>query len=352
MCNLPHSLCFTVDTPPQAPYKINMRFLSILFAMMVALCAAPLPAATASTELLKRAHHGDVTAMRRLGIRLYEGHTAPKNIPGAIAWWERAAARGDARSLVYLGDMHRQGIYYTQNLQKAAKFYLLAAARGDTVAQKHLDLLPPEYRNAAPPPCPRTPPTRSCRTGRCPSPSAAPAAGPAPNPPFLDEMNARLRSNLPLVFEHELILEDTPEVPYRTQMRDFAQDLYKKHNGHRDKIMHELHKGAAFGVRRYDGAYIVQNHINLKGPLFQCLYKAAEHIQFCGIEGASNDIDDISFCHLTHQWDRTPCHGTYSDYNGRKFHYAVTIIPDQDGLPYIVKVRLDFTPGKANIIKK
>ena len=313
-----------------------MRFV-YMFLALLALGVGSLATAQSSSELLRRARLGDVTAMRKVGIRLFEGNGAPKNIPGAIAWWEKAAQRGDVRALVYLGDMHRQGIYYAQNLQKAAELYAIAASQGDAVAQKHLNKLPATCKTPAvqvsPAPC-------------CPQ-ATAPAT-----PAFLDTLNAEHRSNVQWVYEHEVVLEDSPEAPYRTYIRGLARDLYKKHNGHRQKIMHDLYKGAALGIRLFNGQYVIENTHNTSGPFCQCLEKAAQHIQYSGLGDLYAPINDIRFCELSRQWDKSPCKGLYSDAQGRKFHYTVTVTPDQEGYPHTVKIRLDFTPARANIIKK
>lgn len=119
--------------------QIMIRVYSLLSAILMAVfmvLSAPPAEAQSNKALYRMARSGDVNAMRKLGVRLYDGNGVKKNVAHAVGWFEKAAARGDARSMVYLGDMYKHGKYYPKNEAKAREMYEQAAQLGDEKAKK------------------------------------------------------------------------------------------------------------------------------------------------------------------------------------------------------------------------
>lgn len=74
-------------------------------------------------QLAEEARDGDVVAMRELGLISMKGKKVKKSANIAIQWWRKAANRGDALSMMYLGDVYRTGSGVRKNLQQALSHY-------------------------------------------------------------------------------------------------------------------------------------------------------------------------------------------------------------------------------------
>lgn len=117
--------------------RLYSLLLAILMAVFMVLSAPPAEAQSNKAKALYRmACNGDVNAMRKLGVLLYDGNGVKKNVANAVGWFQKAADRGDARSMVYLGDMHKHGKYFPKNEAKARELYERAAQLGDAKARK------------------------------------------------------------------------------------------------------------------------------------------------------------------------------------------------------------------------
>ncbi|WP_245646709.1 tetratricopeptide repeat protein [Sphingomonas soli] len=62
-------------------------------------------------------------------LTLGEGLTEDK--AAALAWFEKAAAMGNAKAINYIGSFHEDGWVVAKDMEKAAGFYRLAAEGGD-----------------------------------------------------------------------------------------------------------------------------------------------------------------------------------------------------------------------------
>lgn len=151
--------------------------------LMLVVCGVmgePMAEAQSSKSLLASARRGDRVAMRKLGTRLYKGLALKQDIPSAVQWWEKAAAAGDVRSLVYLGDMHILGVYYGSiNKSEAIELYQRAADQGDSLAQKRLAKYAP---SASTPSRPSLQPEPDPEPDDEPEPEEAPSPEPEPDP--------------------------------------------------------------------------------------------------------------------------------------------------------------------------
>lgn len=120
-------------------YNLKMiRYLLIVLMILGAVMSSVVEAQSAR-ELLSSARRGDPVAMRKLGVCLYFGRSAPRNVGDAVGWWKKAADRGDARSMLYLGDLYMNGTYFSKNRKKAIELYRKAAAGGDEKALERLE---------------------------------------------------------------------------------------------------------------------------------------------------------------------------------------------------------------------
>jgi uncharacterized protein len=101
--------------------------------------------ATAATEMIKLAKHGDAKAQVNLGSMYAEGQGLPRDNKKAEYWYLRAAEQGDVFGQTNLGDMYTQGVL--RNDVQALKWYIVAAKSGDKYAIRSRDNL--ENRMAA-----------------------------------------------------------------------------------------------------------------------------------------------------------------------------------------------------------
>ena len=82
---------------------------------VVSLLMALLVVGTASADdphrdLLKRAHAGDVVAMRKIGIRKFKGAAGtPVDRKNALLWLQKAADKDDTEAMYYLGMVYLKG---------------------------------------------------------------------------------------------------------------------------------------------------------------------------------------------------------------------------------------------------
>jgi TPR repeat protein len=87
------------------------------------------------------ADHGDVTAMRNLGITYHYGHGVAQDDAKAREWFEKAADKGDASAMSNLGSLYENGYGVPQDYAKAREWYEKAAGKGDASAMTNLGRL-------------------------------------------------------------------------------------------------------------------------------------------------------------------------------------------------------------------
>jgi TPR repeat protein len=81
-------------------------------------------------------------------VRLGAMYAEDGNHAAALAWWRRAADRGDGRALNNLGVMHEKGQGVPADVLAAVDCYLRAAAVGSAEARSNLDAIYEEGRGA------------------------------------------------------------------------------------------------------------------------------------------------------------------------------------------------------------
>ena len=122
----------------------------ILCAILLGLLASLVAKADYNTDLLKRAHKGDVISMRKIGIRKINGAPGtPVDMRNGVAWLEKAAAKKDTEAMYRLGLLYMKGSYVGQDKVKAENLFREAAQRGHEKAQKKLAELAPVEKNNA-----------------------------------------------------------------------------------------------------------------------------------------------------------------------------------------------------------
>ena len=70
-------------------------------------------------------------AMYNYATALALGDGVTEDKPGALAWFEKAAALGNAKAVNHIGSFHEDGWVVERDMAKAAEFYARAAAGGD-----------------------------------------------------------------------------------------------------------------------------------------------------------------------------------------------------------------------------
>ena len=70
-------------------------------------------------------------AMYNYATALALGDGVTEGKPGALAWFEKAAALGNAKAVNHIGSFHEDGWVVERDMAKAAEFYARAAAGGD-----------------------------------------------------------------------------------------------------------------------------------------------------------------------------------------------------------------------------
>lgn len=111
-----------------------------LFAACMALCAGNTACAESVGQLVTRAQHRDVAAMRTLGIRMYKGGYAgiPTNRKVGLQWLNMAAEKDDDVALLFLGDIYAKGFHVPMDKGKAEDYYRRAKAAGSQNADARL----------------------------------------------------------------------------------------------------------------------------------------------------------------------------------------------------------------------
>lgn len=103
----------------------------------LAVLSAPLYAASAQ-DILKKAHKGDVAAMRQIGYMKFQGKGTKQDRKNGLAWLKKAADMGDAQAMYYLGCIYEQGGYVKQNMEEAERYWKEAEENGEKRAAKKL----------------------------------------------------------------------------------------------------------------------------------------------------------------------------------------------------------------------
>lgn len=106
----------------------------------LAVLSAPLYAES-ELDILKKAHKGNVAAMRQIGYMKVQGKGAKKDIKNGLAWLKKAAEEGDAQAMYYLGNMYARGLYVKKDMEEAEKYLSAASEKGYKKATKELALL-------------------------------------------------------------------------------------------------------------------------------------------------------------------------------------------------------------------
>lgn len=77
------------------------------------------------------AERGLEWGMYNYATSLTLGEGVAEDRPAALAWFEKAAAMGNAKAINYIGSFHEDGWVVAKDLAKAAEFYARAAEGGD-----------------------------------------------------------------------------------------------------------------------------------------------------------------------------------------------------------------------------
>ncbi|WP_197442598.1 tetratricopeptide repeat protein [Lignipirellula cremea] len=91
-------------------------------------------------DLIAKANQGDPAAQYDLGRRFADGNGVEKDLAAALAWYQKAAARGRVKAEVQLGSFHAHGFATPVNWEESIRWYRQAAGQGDTTAQHNLGL--------------------------------------------------------------------------------------------------------------------------------------------------------------------------------------------------------------------
>lgn len=118
------------------PHLIN----ATVVAACVALCVGNTAYAESVGQLVTRAQHRDVAAMRTLGIRMYKGGYSgiPTNRKTGLQWLNMAAEQNDDVALLFLGDIYAKGFHVPMDKDKAEDYYRRAKAAGSQNADARL----------------------------------------------------------------------------------------------------------------------------------------------------------------------------------------------------------------------
>ena len=110
------------------------------FLFILCLLSAPLLFADTHTDLLWSANKGDVSAMRKIGIRKIRGASGtPINRDQGIQWLREAIKKGDKESMYQLGRILLLGEYFVRkNVEEGCNLLIQAANQGHHMAHKCL----------------------------------------------------------------------------------------------------------------------------------------------------------------------------------------------------------------------
>lgn len=81
------------------------------------------------------------TAQRKLALMYANGEPDPTDLAKGIAWFEKAAAQGDAKAQLNLGSIYEYGKGVPMDEAKAAEWFRASAAQGNDIAQYKLGYL-------------------------------------------------------------------------------------------------------------------------------------------------------------------------------------------------------------------
>ncbi|MXQ72312.1 tetratricopeptide repeat protein, partial [Aeromonas caviae] len=87
----------------------------------------------------KAAERGDAAAQASLGLMYERGQGVTRDARQAVAWYRKAAERGDAQAQARLGHMYDQGRGVVQDHQQAYAWLSVAAANGEADAASTRD---------------------------------------------------------------------------------------------------------------------------------------------------------------------------------------------------------------------
>lgn len=330
-------------------------------------------------SLLKAAHRGNTTAMRRIGMRMYRGCSRGNPSIG-IKWLERAESHGDVESMYFLGRIYD----FKKNTEKARMYLEKAARHGHEKARSHLQKMGIEV---------------GVDRGDCSADTNADLKGKNDEidsnvDALADSLERKVR-DFPLVYEYECTITDDYQMP-----EDVVQLLKEKHaswvkieasnssndggarscdgdsvekwieeTGGREKARTVLRE---LGKRVYqklpDKAFLKRALImgaligcdGYVGPWQVCMLKAEANFNYTGSCGIKESF-----------WGRytTPWHENAREINGKPHvpNYEVGVIDKgsygpgykyecsiswKDGLPYKVRCKLDFSPSLKYLVKK
>lgn len=116
-----------------------MKILNLIIAATLLWCNGTLYAESVG-QLVTRAQHRDVAAMRTLGIRMYKGGYAgiPTNRKVGLQWLNMAANENDDVALLFLGDIYAKGFHVPMDKGKAEDFYRRSMENGNQNAKERL----------------------------------------------------------------------------------------------------------------------------------------------------------------------------------------------------------------------
>ncbi len=140
--------CYRVGEGVEQNYKEALRYYSnaakqghSLANLALQIIPSNFPESKRETYYL--AEHGDSEAQNDLALFYYQGYDVEftKNLNKAIAWWTKAAEKGNAKAQNSLGECYQKGEGVSQDLETALEWYIKAAEKGNINAQAKLDIL-------------------------------------------------------------------------------------------------------------------------------------------------------------------------------------------------------------------
>ena len=100
--------------------------------------------AKAASLFQRAATRGDARAMLELGFLYRNGNGVPKDVRQSVSWFEKAANAGNSSGMDYMGAMYANGEGVPKDDRQAMSWYSKAAAAGNPVG---MDALGQMYRN-------------------------------------------------------------------------------------------------------------------------------------------------------------------------------------------------------------
>jgi TPR repeat protein len=96
----------------------------------------------------KAAEKGDSNAMCNLGVCFENGEGVEQNSTKAVEWYTKAAEKGDSDAMFNLGHIFEMGEGVEQNLAKAVEWYTKAQDAGDEDAEAQINDIRESQNNA------------------------------------------------------------------------------------------------------------------------------------------------------------------------------------------------------------